>query len=173
MPKIVIPEIITPWADFVAAAPQVSALFQRRHQACGNLCMIATIRRDGSPRISPMEPRIFEGQLLLVGMPGTTKFGDLERDPRFSLHTATIDNRVTDGDAKLSGRVVALEDAEYRRRFLAHLLAESDMDFEDDQVSPLYAADITSASTVEVVNEEHLELTIWKVGESERVVRKH
>lgn len=38
-----------------------------------------------------MEPRIFETELAMVGMPGTTKFRDLERDPRFCLHTATVD----------------------------------------------------------------------------------
>jgi hypothetical protein len=66
--------------------------------------MIATLRADGSPRISPMEPRIFEGELVLVGMPGTTKFHDLDRDPRFCLHTATVDTEVADGDAKLWGQ---------------------------------------------------------------------
>ena len=65
--------------------------------------MLATLRTDGSPRISPMEPRVFEGDLWLVGMPHTAKFRDLERDPRFSLHTATIDPNVGDGDAKVWG----------------------------------------------------------------------
>jgi hypothetical protein len=47
--------------------------------------MLATLRSDGFPRISPMEPRIFEDQLWLPGMPGNTKFRDLARDPRFCL----------------------------------------------------------------------------------------
>ena len=67
--------------------------------------MLATLRSDGYPRISPMEPRLFEGELWLVGMPHTTKFADLARDPRFSLHTATVDTHVGDGDAKLWGTV--------------------------------------------------------------------
>ena len=50
-----------------------------------------------------MEPAIFEGELVLVGMPNTTKFRDLGRDPRFCLHTATVDAYVRDGDAKLCG----------------------------------------------------------------------
>ncbi|OOK63921.1 hypothetical protein BZL30_9346 [Mycobacterium kansasii] len=53
------------------------------------------LRSTGFPRISPMEPHIFENRLLLPGMPGTTKFRDLARDPRFCLHTATVD---TQGD---------------------------------------------------------------------------
>jgi GNAT superfamily N-acetyltransferase len=35
---------------------------------------------------------------------------DLGRDPRFSLHTATIDPNVTDGDAKLWGRTEHVDD---------------------------------------------------------------
>lgn len=74
------------WTEFVDEAPRIAEVFVRRHAAAGNLCLLATIRSDGSPRISPMEPRIFEDRLLLVGMPGTTKFRDLARDPRFCLH---------------------------------------------------------------------------------------
>jgi Fe-S oxidoreductase len=91
------------WRQFTEAAPRISAIFARRHAAAGNLCMLATLRADGSPRISPIEPRVFEGELWLVGMPGTTKFRDLGRDPRFCLHTATVDPEVGDGDAKLWG----------------------------------------------------------------------
>ena len=79
------------WQDFVVEAPHVAEIFERRHAATGNLCMLATLRSDGAPRISPMEPRLFDGRLVLVGMPGTYKFRDLARDPRFSLHTATVD----------------------------------------------------------------------------------
>ncbi|MFN2486972.1 MAG: hypothetical protein ABR609_10280 [Acidimicrobiia bacterium] len=55
----------------------------RRHAATNNLCLKATIRADGSPRISPIEPPIFEDRLLLVDMPGTITFHDLGPDPRF------------------------------------------------------------------------------------------
>jgi hypothetical protein len=43
----------------------------------------------GIPESAPIEPRTFEGELLIVGMPNTTKFRDLSRDGRFSLHTGT------------------------------------------------------------------------------------
>jgi Pyridoxamine 5'-phosphate oxidase len=89
------------WKGFADEAPRIAEVFLRRHAATGNLCMLATLRSDGYPRISPMEPRIFEGRLLLIGMPNTSKFRDLGRDPRFSLHTATVDTYVGDGDAKL------------------------------------------------------------------------
>ena len=74
------------WSEFAAEAPHVAAIFRRRHRATGNLCLLATLRSDGYPRISPLEPRIVEDHLVLVGMPGTHKFRDLGRDPRFNLH---------------------------------------------------------------------------------------
>ena len=87
------------WTQFTEGAPRIAAVFTRRHAATRKLCMLATLRSDGFPRISPIEPRIFEEQLWLVGMPNTTKFRDLDRDPRFCLHTATVDTEVGDGDA--------------------------------------------------------------------------
>src|SRR5689334_451781 len=91
------------WTEFAAAAPRIAEVFRRRHAATGNLCLLGTLRPDGFPRISPMEPRFFEGTLWVGGMPGTAKFRDLVRDPRFTLHTATVDTMVGDGDAKVWG----------------------------------------------------------------------
>ena len=97
------------FSDFTRQAPHVAEVFLRRHRAAHNLCLLATTRADGSPRISPMEPRVLDDHLVVVGMEGTTKFRDLARDPRFCLHTATVDPQVGDGDAKLFGRVHHLD----------------------------------------------------------------
>lgn len=159
------------WDQFAVAAAHIAEVFRRRHRATGNLCLLATLRRDGSPRISPMEPRIFEGQLWLVGMPHTTKFADLARDPRFSLHTATVDTEVGDGDAKLSGTVHDVRDEDLHQRFAADLYAESGFDLRGETFPHFYAADITGGSSVEV-RDGHLDITVW-TGGAERVVRKH
>lgn len=159
------------WNEFAAAAPHIAGVFGRRHRATGNLCMLATLRRDGAPRISPMEPRIFEGQLALIGMPDTTKFRDLVRDPRFSLHTATVDTQVGDGDAKLSGRVRDVPDDALHERFATELYEESGMDLRGERFPHFFVADITEASAVEIVD-GHLDITVW-TGGTERVVRKH
>jgi hypothetical protein len=159
------------WDAFAAEAPHVSEVFTRRHSATGNLCLLATLRSDGSPRISPIEPRIVEGHLVLVGMPGTTKFRDLGRDPRFSVHTATVDPYVGDGDAKLSGVVENLQDPDLHRRFANDLFETSGFDLRGQDFDPFYVADITGASTVELV-ENQLRITIWKPGQGESVVFK-
>jgi hypothetical protein len=166
------PRLVTTWAEFVEAAPRIATIFTRRHIATAQLCMLATLRSDGFPRISPVEPRPFDGQLWIVGMPGTTKFRDLGRDPRFCLHTATVDTHVADGDAKLWGVVHDVPDRDLQRRFASDLFEDTGFDLRGQEFSPFYAADITSASAVEVAD-GHMDVTIWKPGEPERVVRKH
>ena len=163
---------MTTWNEFAEAAPRIAEIFARRHAATGNLCMLATLRSDGFPRISPMEPRIFEGRLWLAGMPNTTKFADLHRDPRFCLHTATVDTHVKDGDAKLWGVVENVQDKALHQRFAEALYAETGFDLRGKEFDPFYAADIAGASAVEV-GDGHMDVTIWKRGEPERVVRKH
>lgn len=161
----------TTWTDFSDDSPRVSAVFRRRHAAAGNLCLLGTLRSDGYPRISPIEPRIFEDHLVLSGMPGTTKFRDLARDPRFTLHTATIDAHVAEGDAKLWGVVYHEPDESLHARFADWLFAEIGFDLRGRRFDQFYVADIEGASSVEIVDGA-LEITIWEPGRPERVVRK-
>jgi hypothetical protein len=163
---------MTTWKDFADGAPRIAEIFTRRHAAAGNLAMLATLRSDGFPRISPIEPRVFEDELWLVGMPDTTKFRDLGRDPRFCLHTATVDTQVTDGDAKLWGVVRDVRDTALHRRFADDLFAETGFDLRGQEFDTFYGADLTGGSAVEV-EDGHMDVTIWKPGEPERVVRKH
>ncbi len=160
------------WSEFVLAAPTVAEIFERRCVAADNLCMLGTVRADGSPRISPMEPRIFEDRLWIIGMPGTRKFGDLAADPRFCLHSATVSTHPTDGDAKLSGRVHHIPDREQQQRFAEHLFTLIGLDIRGQEFESFYAADITSASPVQLVD-GHLDITVWTAGLSERTVRKY
>ena len=162
---------MTTWTEFSAQAPRIATIFTRRHHASGNLCMLATLRSDGFPRISPMEPRIFEEQLWLPGMPATTKFLDLARDPRFCLHTATVDTEVTDGDAKLWGLARIVPYGAVHRRFAETLFSETGLDLREERFD-LLGAEVTGASAVEV-RDGHLDITIWNPGGPERVVRKH
>jgi hypothetical protein len=163
---------VTTWNEFTEGAPRIAAIFTRRHAAARGLCMLATLRSDGFPRISPIEPRVFEGQLWIVGMPGTTKFRDLARDPRFCLHTATIDGEVKDGDVKLWGLADDVPDQGLHRRFAAALFEETGLDLRGEDFDHFYAADVIGASAVEVGG-GHMDVTIWRPGEPEHVVRKH
>jgi hypothetical protein len=104
-------ERVTAWQEVEQAAPEfaqrVRALFDaRRHKT------IATLRADGSPRISGVEAVFEDGELVFGSMPNARKGVDLRRDPRFALHSATIDpvegsEAQWPGEAKISGRVIA------------------------------------------------------------------
>jgi Pyridoxamine 5'-phosphate oxidase len=159
------------WTQFAAEAPNIAAVFVRRHRAAGNLCMLATTRSDGFPRICPMEPRIFEDRLWLPGMPGTAKFRDLQRDPRFCLHTATVDTRLTDGDAKLWGLAHECFEAAQRQRFVEDLLEDTELDLRGEDFA-FFGIEITGASAIELRGDD-LEITVWKPGRSEWMVQKH
>ncbi|MFC8528662.1 pyridoxamine 5'-phosphate oxidase family protein [Nocardia sp. NPDC057227] len=164
---------MTTWTRFLDEAPRVSAIFTRRHRATGNLCLLGTLRADGSPRISPIEPRVFEGMLVIAGMPNTRKFADLIRDPRFCLHTATTDPMVGDGDAKLFGSVSDLPDRELHTRFAQHLFDETGFDIRGKEFDHFFVADrLTGGSTVELVD-GHMEIAVWTPGVGERVERKN
>jgi hypothetical protein len=102
---------VTTWRDVEQAAPEfaqrVRALFDvHRHKT------IATLRADGSPRISGIETVFEDGELVFGSMPNARKGADLRRDPRFALHSATIDpvegsEALWPGEAKISGRAIA------------------------------------------------------------------
>ena len=73
---------------------------------------IATLRADGSPRISGIEVAFEDGELVFGSMPDARKGADLRRDPRFALHSATVDpvegaEAGWPGEAKISGRAIA------------------------------------------------------------------
>jgi hypothetical protein len=99
------------WRDIEQVVPEfaqrVRVLFDaHRHKT------IATVRADGSPRISGIEAAFEDGELVFGSMPDSRKGVDLRRDPRFALHSATVDpvegsEAQWPGEAKISGRVVA------------------------------------------------------------------
>ena len=75
------------------------------------LVLLGTLRADGWPRISPIEPTIFEGHLLVGGTRGTRKMADLSRDSRCVVNTIVTDKEGTEGEIKLAGRAAELTDA--------------------------------------------------------------
>jgi hypothetical protein len=106
---------VTAWRDVEASAPEfagrVRALFDsHRHKT------LATLRADGSPRISGIECAFEDGDLVFGSMANARKGADLLRDPRFALHGATVDpvdGREAEwpGEAKISGRATPVGEA--------------------------------------------------------------
>ena len=160
------------WSEFMGLAPRIAGTFTHRHAATGGLCMLGTLRADGFPRISPMEPRFFDGDLWIGGMPGTAKFDDLAADQRFTLHTATIDSHVGDGDAKIWGTVEDILDESLHQRYAEHLYAETGFDLRGQRFDHYFRADLQGAAEVRVGG-GHMDVTTWRTGCPERVIRKH
>jgi hypothetical protein len=98
------------WRDVEQAEPEFAARVQRLFDA-GRHKTIATLRADGSPRISGVECEFADGELRFGSMPGARKSADLRRDPRFALHGPTfhpVEGKEAEwpGEAKIAGRAV-------------------------------------------------------------------
>jgi hypothetical protein len=106
------------WEEVRASCPALADKVQRRFEEFG-LALLATVRSDGSPRISGIEVTFAAGHLLLGMMPGSLKARDLLRDGHCALHSATVDKDVKQGDAKIAGIAAAVDDDATFKGFLA------------------------------------------------------
>jgi hypothetical protein len=101
------------WGEFASAEPALAARVQERFQIRRHKTL-ATLRKDGSPRISGIETDFAGGELYLGMMPNSVKLKDLERDPRLALHSPTQDPpegepRGWAGEAKIAGRAAEVD----------------------------------------------------------------
>ena len=101
---------MVPWKAIEEAEPDFAARVRRLFDA-GRHKTIATLRADGSPRISGIECEFAAGDLRFGSMTGARKGADLRRDPRFALHGPTFhpeEGKEGDwpGEAKIAGRAV-------------------------------------------------------------------
>jgi hypothetical protein len=97
------------WRELEQGAPEVARLGEERLDRAG-VALLATLRKDGSPRISPVEPYLFEGRLLFGAMSWTLKAHDLLRDPRCVLHSAVTGPDNAEGELKLYGRATEVDE---------------------------------------------------------------
>ncbi len=134
------------------------------------LAVVATLRRDGSPRISGIELLFAQGELWLGMMPGSRKAQDLERDPRLALHNATVDKEVTHGDAKVFGRGLPVRaDAEWQEYLAA---VKESAGYAPEGRFPVFRVDVAEASTLRPEG-DHLVIEWWREGEPvQRVERR-
>jgi len=142
---------VASWSEIEAEAPELAAA-AKRHLEARKHKTIATMRRDGSPRISGTEATFHDGDLWWGSMANAVKARDLQRDGRFALHSGSEDPPGWTGDAKVAGRA---EELTGERR--AQVLEAMGSDPEGD--SHLFRADIAELSVVEL-NDERTKLII-------------
>ena len=109
------------WGAFAQEAADLAtdvraAFAVRKH------CTMATLRADGSPRISGTEVQLDDAELHIGSMPGARKARDLQRDGRLAIHSPTVDPPEGDesswaGEAKVAGSAVELPSGDGSHRF--------------------------------------------------------
>jgi nitroimidazol reductase NimA-like FMN-containing flavoprotein (pyridoxamine 5'-phosphate oxidase superfamily) len=162
---------ITTWADFAEQAPDLAALAAARIEAHG-LALLATLRADGAPRISGIEPLVRGGQLWFGMMPDSRKVADLERDPRFALHSATIDKNVAEPDVKLDGRAIAVPEASPEMdAYKAAFEAATGHPVPDGPIN-LFVADLTGVSSLRP-DTDHLVIEWWHPGDGPHSTKRY
>ena len=148
---------VSSWREVEAAAPELSVRARERLQAHKHLTL-ATLRRDGSPRISGIEIIFAEGEVWLGSMPNAVKALDLQRDPRYAVHSGSDDpDKGWPGDAKVAGRVEEIDDEERKRAIVG------------DNAPPgplhLFRCDVTELVVVRLGDPaDHLLIESWHEG---------
>lgn len=160
------------WSEVEQEAPDLARAAREVLDAHKHKTM-ATLRRDGSPRISGIEATFRAGELWLGMMSGSLKARDLQRDGRLALHSASVDPPEGDqsswvGDAKLAGRAVEVTDPE--------LLAPFAQGEEGEGTAPdfhLFRVDVTELSVVKVGEPaDHLVIDVWREGRGQRRIKR-
>lgn len=166
------------WTAFADEAPELATLAEERIAASG-LLMLGTLRRDGFPRISPVEPTLADGKLVLHDdrlwlpmMPGSTKSRDLQRDGRLALHTATADKMVSAGDVKLWGVATQIGDRGTLEQLADDIYASVGHRFEVGTFDA-FDVDLLGASAVTVdVEEGVMFVRTWLPGQGVTRIEK-
>jgi hypothetical protein len=157
------------WADFEEEAADLAAFALRRLDARKHKTM-ATLRADGSPRISGIEITVRDGDVWIGGMPGARKTADLRRDPRVAIHSGSDDpgdDGSWPGDVKISGLAVEVTEPAELAAFAGAQEQMPPGDFE------LFRLDLREVSTVRLGDPaDHLVIDLWKPGEGVRSVRR-
>ena len=150
------------WSEFEASAPELAARVRGLLEAHVHKTL-ATVRADGSPRISGTEARIADGELWIGSMWDARKARDLRRDPRFALHSGSDDPPAWTGDAKLSGVAVEITDPDEVRERNGEAVGPSH----------LFRLDLREVSTVGL-NEarDGLVIEVWTPERGVREIRR-
>lgn len=100
------------WKSLENQQPELAAFGAARLN--GNVAYLATVRKDGSPRVHPVTPIIGQGHLFAFMEPTSPKGHDLQRDGRYALHCSVSDNSGVSGEFIVTGQAHLVDSAELR-----------------------------------------------------------
>ncbi|MCX4233966.1 pyridoxamine 5'-phosphate oxidase family protein [Streptomyces ortus] len=152
------------WAAFVAAEQDFARTVEERFAGFTHH-VVATLRRDGSPRTSGLEVRFLNGELWLGMMPDSLKALDLRRDPRFALQANPgPGTEPAGGDVRIAGRAVEVQDPAEKAGY-------------SEEVKPpepfhLFRTELTEVVRTYVEDDTYLVVQIWQPGVPVRTLRR-
>ncbi|MEU7467268.1 pyridoxamine 5'-phosphate oxidase family protein [Streptomyces sp. NPDC044984] len=156
----------TNWEAFAAAEPDFAKTVEERFAAYTHH-VLATLRKDGSPRTTGLEVRFLNGELWLGMMPHSLKALDLRRDPRFALQANPGDGTgMGGGDVRIGGRAVEIADADTETR------AGYAEEVEPPEPFHLFRTELTEVVRTYVEDDKYLVVQVWKPGEPVRTLRR-
>jgi len=152
------------WAALAAAEPDLATIVEERFTAFTHH-VVATLRKDGSPRTSGLEVRFLHGELWLGMMPDSVKALDLRRDPRFALQANPgAGTEMAGGDVRIAGRAVEVGDPAEKARYT-------------EEVGPpepfhLFRTELTEVVRTRVEDDRYLVVNVWRPGMPVRTLRR-
>jgi hypothetical protein len=152
------------WAAFTAAEPELARTTEERYGAFTHH-VLATLRKDGSPRTTGIEVRFLDGELWLGMMPDSLKALDLRRDPRFALQANPGEGQTMGGgDVRICGRAIEVEDPRAKAGYREEV--------EPPEPFHLFRAELTEVVRTYVEDDKYLVVQVWKPGEPVRTIRR-
>lgn len=151
------------WSEFRRAEAQFAERVEARFKIYKHH-VLATLRKDGSPRVTGLEVEFQGGELWLGMMPNSMKALDLRRDPRFAVQANPgPDAEMADGDVRVSGRAVEVTDPEVMAAFASQV--------EPPEPFHLFRAELTEVVWTGLDNDE-LVVRAWRPGAALRTLRR-
>ncbi|WP_432155400.1 pyridoxamine 5'-phosphate oxidase family protein [Streptomyces sp. bgisy153] len=152
------------WQAFASAEPALARIVEDRFGAFTHH-VLATLRKDGSPRTTGLEVRFLDGELWLGMMPDSLKALDLRRDPRFALQANPGEGTgMGGGDVRIGGRAIEVEDPGTRSRYVEEV--------EPPEPFHLFRTELTEVVRTYVEDDTYLVVQVWRPGERVRTLRR-
>ncbi len=149
------------WREFAEDCPELATLAAERFRR-DELVLVGTLRPDGSPRVSAIEPDVAAGELFLGMMPDSVKADDLLRDPRVTVHSWPPGKDNQDGDIKLYGRAVEVTDPAVKRDYEDAIFARTA--WRPKEPYHCFVVDVDSAGMVRFDSTGREEVWHWRPG---------
>ncbi|WP_433153675.1 pyridoxamine 5'-phosphate oxidase family protein [Actinomadura nitritigenes] len=159
------------WHEVAESAPEFAAQVRDAFEAHKHKTL-ATLRKDGTPRVSGIEAYFIGDDLWFGSMPGALKARDLQRDPRFALHGPPVilsadDPATAPGDAKVTGRAVEVAD----RETIAAMLTARGLAPDSFSESHFFTADIGEVVLTRIEGPAMV-MDLWRPDQGLRTLRR-